>query len=90
MKSKNETTATTEQVTPALVPKLRFPEFQSAGDWTTVKLGSVATIRTEKVGNNICVPMSITSGVGLVSQEDKFGRVIAGDSYKNYLLLAGR
>jgi type I restriction enzyme S subunit len=31
--------------------------------------------------------MSITSGVGLVSQEDKFGRVIAGDSYKNYLLL---
>lgn len=31
--------------------------------------------------------MSITSGVGLVSQEEKFGRVIAGDSYKNYLLL---
>lgn len=31
--------------------------------------------------------MSITTGVGLVSQEDKFGRVIAGDSYKNYLLL---
>ena len=31
--------------------------------------------------------MSITSGVGLVSQEDKFGRVIAGDAYKNYLLL---
>jgi type I restriction enzyme S subunit len=39
------------------------------------------------VGNNDCVPMSITSGVGLVSQEDKFGRVIAGHSYKNYLLL---
>ncbi len=70
-----------------LVPKLRFPEFQSAGDWTTKQLGAVATIRTEKVGNNVCVPMSITSGVGLVSQEDKFGRVIAGDSYKNYLLL---
>lgn len=87
MSSKNEPTATTEQVTPALVPKLRFPEFQSAGDWATEKLGAVATIRTEKVGNNICVPMSITSGVGLVSQEDKFGRVIAGDSYKNYLLL---
>ncbi len=31
--------------------------------------------------------MSITSGVGLVSQEEKFGRVIAGSSYKNYLLL---
>ncbi len=71
----------------ALVPKLRFPEFQNAGGWTTEKLGAVAAISTEKVGLNICVPMSITSGVGLVSQADKFGRVIAGDSYKNYLLL---
>lgn len=71
----------------AFVPKLRFPEFQKAGDWTTEKLAAVATISTEKVGQNICVPMSITSGVGLVSQADKFGRVIAGDSYKNYLLL---
>jgi len=71
----------------ALAPKLRFPEFRAAGDWTTEKLSAVATINTEKVGNMACVPMSITSGVGLVSQEEKFGRVIAGDSYKNYLLL---
>lgn len=70
-----------------LVPKLRFPEFRGAGNWSEEKLGSVAMISTEKVGSNVCVPMSITSGVGLVSQEDKFGRVIAGDSYKNYLLL---
>jgi len=70
-----------------LVPSLRFPEFRCAGDWTTEKLGTLASISTEKVGNAACVPMSITSGVGLVSQEEKFGRVIAGDSYKNYLLL---
>lgn len=82
-----KTKATKDQATTGLVPKLRFPAFQSAGDWTTEELGTVATISTEKVGNNVCVPMSITSGVGLVSQEDKFGRVIAGDSYKNYLLL---
>ena len=87
MSSKTKTTTTKEEARPALVPKLRFPEFQSAGDWTTEKLEAVATICSEKVGNNICVPMSVTSGVGLVSQEDKFGRVIAGDSYKNYLLL---
>ena len=31
--------------------------------------------------------MSITSGVGLVSQMEKFGRIIAGNSYANYLLL---
>lgn len=71
----------------AVLPRLRFPEFQHAGDWTTEKLGAVATISTKKVGNNLCVPMSITSGVGLVSQVVKFGRVIAGDSYKSYLLL---
>jgi len=70
-----------------LVPKLRFPEFRGKGNWAIVKLGSVSSVSTEKVGDNACIPMSITSGVGLVSQEDKFGRVIAGDSYKNYLLL---
>jgi type I restriction enzyme S subunit len=71
----------------ALMPKLRFPEFRDAGAWTTHTLGSVAAISTEKVGDNTSIPMSITSGVGLVSQMDKFGRVIAGSSYKNYLLL---
>lgn len=87
MSSKKKTAATKEEKRPALMPKLRFPQFRSAGNWTTVKLGEVATINAEKVGANNCVPMSITSGVGLVSQEDKFGRVIAGDSYRNYLLL---
>jgi len=72
---------------PALVPKLRFPEFRGAGEWKTETLGSVAKISTEKVGDNTCIPMSITSGVGLVSQMDKFGRIIAGSSYANYLLL---
>jgi type I restriction enzyme S subunit len=47
----------------------------------------MAKISTEKVGNKTCVPMSITSGVGLVSQMEKFGRIIAGSSYANYLLL---
>lgn len=70
-----------------LVPQLRFPEFRYAGEWTTAKLGSLTAISTEKVGDKTCVPMSITSGVGLVSQKEKFGRVIAGGSYKNYLVL---
>lgn len=70
-----------------LVPKLRFPEFRNAGGWTAEKLGAMVSITSEKAGDAACVPMSITSGVGLVSQEEKFGRVIAGDSYKNYLRL---
>ena len=87
MSSKTKTTATKEEPTTALVPKLRFPEFREAGEWTTETLGSVAKISTEKVGDNTCIPMSITSGVGLVSQMEKFGRIIAGSSYANYLLL---
>ena len=72
---------------PQLTPKLRFPQFRKEPGWKTEELGSLATISTEKVGDNECIPMSITSGVGLVSQMEKFGRVIAGSSYKNYLLL---
>ena len=68
-------------------PQRRFPEFREAGAWETVSLGSVASIRTKKVGDNTCIPMSITSGVGLVSQMKKFGRIIAGESYRNYLIL---
>lgn len=87
MNSKQETSDVKDDNKPALVPKLRFPEFREAGDWTTETLGSLVTISTQKVGSNTCIPMSITSGVGLVSQQEKFGRIIAGNSYKNYLLL---
>ena len=72
---------------PKPTPKLRFPAFQGAGEWTTETLGSLALISTERVADKACLPMSITSGVGLVSQQEKFGRVIAGSSYRNYLLL---
>ena len=70
-----------------LTPKLRFPEFQDGAGWISRPLGEVTNPITEKVGENRCIPMSITSGVGLVSQMEKFGRVIAGRSYKNYILL---
>ena len=33
MSSKTKTNATKEDATPALVPKLRFPEFREAGEW---------------------------------------------------------
>lgn len=75
------------EATSALVPKLRFPEFQEAGAWNTKTLGAVSQISTTKVGDRACIPMSVTSGVGLVSQVEKFGRIIAGSSYANYLQL---
>ena len=70
-----------------LVPKLRFPDFRSAGDWHFQRLSDIAEPISERVGTSKCVPMSVTTGVGLLSQEEKFGRTIAGNSYKNYIRL---
>ena len=70
-----------------VVPKLRFPEFRDQGNWRFQPLSDLAEPISERVGAKKCVPMSITTGVGLVSQEDKFGRIIAGDSYRNYIRL---
>ena len=64
------------------VPKLRFPEFRSVGDWHFQPLSDIAEPISERVGTSKCVPMSVTTGVGLLSQEEKFGRIIAGNSYK--------
>ena len=70
-----------------LVPRLRFPEFRSAGDWHFQPLSDVAEPISERVGTSTCVPMSVTAGIGLISQIEKFGRTIAGNSYKNYIRL---
>lgn len=70
-----------------LTPKLRFPEFNGASGWTAKRLGDLVTPIKDRVGNTDCTPYTVTSGVGLVSQEGKFGRTIAGNSLKNYILL---
>lgn len=77
---------TAEKPTP-MVPNLRFPEFSRAGDWHFQPLSDIAEPISERVGMRKCVPMSVTTGVGLVSQQEKFGRTIAGNSYKNYIRL---
>ncbi len=43
MSSKTKTTAPKEKATPALMPKLRFPEFRKSEGWPQQQLGSVAT-----------------------------------------------
>lgn len=69
-----------------IVPRLRFPEFMKAGlDVTT--LGNISSIIKEKAGECEYILMSVTSGVGLIPQKEKFGREIAGDSYKNYVVI---
>ena len=77
---------TVDKPTP-VVPDLRFPEFRSVGDWHFRPLSDIAEPISERVGTSKCVPMSVTTGVGLVSQVERFGRIIAGNSYKNYIRL---
>jgi type I restriction enzyme, S subunit len=68
-------------------PRLRFPEFRDGSGWTAVPLRELADFVTDQVGTRDCVPYTVTSGIGLVSQQEKLGRTIAGNSIKNYVLL---
>ncbi|NVZ07993.1 restriction endonuclease subunit S [Allochromatium humboldtianum] len=70
-----------------LVPRLRFPEFQDAGEWELRKLDEISALINERAGHKKLTPMSITAGVGLVSQLEKFGKVIAGAQYRNYIVI---
>lgn len=70
-----------------LIPKLRFPEFINDGEWSKPKLNRVAEPIEERAGSNIYTTMSVTSGSGLISQQEKFGREISGSQYKNYYVI---
>lgn len=70
-----------------MIPKLRFPEFENNGEWEVEPLGKLSKPIVEKTKGRKFKLMSITSGVGLVSQMEKFGREIAGNSYSNYLVI---
>lgn len=68
-----------------LTPRLRFPEFRE--EWEALPLKDLADIVSDRVGTTSCTPYTVTSGVGLVTQTEKFGRTIAGNSLKNYIRL---
>jgi type I restriction enzyme S subunit len=68
-----------------LAPKLRFPEFRDP--WDEMPLRDLAVPVSDRVGMSDCVPYTVTSGIGLVSQDEKFGRTIAGKSLSNYIRL---
>ena len=78
MSSKTKTTATKEDATPARVPggetqpRLRFPEFQNAGEWESAPIRNFAVInpRREVRPDNIevsFVPMSAVSVDGFLT-----------------------
>lgn len=71
----------------ALVPRLRFPEFRDGHTWEQRSLGALTVPVAGRVGDSDCVPYTVTSGEGLISQEEKYGRTIAGKSLKSYYRL---
>jgi len=71
----------------ALVPRLRFPEFVSAKEWQEYTLDEIADRITEKVGDKQLTTLSISAGIGFISQAEKFSRDISGKQYKNYIFL---
>jgi type I restriction enzyme, S subunit len=68
-----------------LQPRLRFPEFREA--WNIPTLADISKRITEKVGTQSLATVSISAGIGFVSQSEKFSRDISGDQYKNYIVL---
>ena len=70
-----------------VIPKWRFESFDSYPKWDIKKLGCLMEPINERVGDKKYVLMSVTSGVGLIPQVEKFGREIAGNSYKNYYVI---
>ena len=77
----------TRQATSTVTPRLRFREFRKTNVWTTTELIQLSAFVNERVGVTECTPYTVTSGVGLMSQQEKLGRTIAGNSLKNYVLL---
>jgi type I restriction enzyme S subunit len=70
-----------------IVPRLRFQEFIDNEGWIESDLNSIAELIDERAGKNEYTLMSVSSGYGLISQKEKFGREIAGSQYKNYYVI---
>ncbi len=64
-------------------PRLRFPGF--TGEWEEKKLGEVCERLIDKVGGLTLVPISVSAGIGIISQKERFGKNISGKQYKNYI-----
>lgn len=86
MSSKGKATTVAGDKT-ALVPKLRFPEFQDAPAWKPVSLRKASVPVDEPVGERKLTPVSISAGIGFVPQAEKFGRDISGNQYQRYTLV---
>ncbi len=78
MTSKTKTTTTKEETPPALVPKLRFPEFRGAEGWKSIPLSRLAN-RAKQKNRDEKIDRVLTNSAefGVVDQRDFFDKDIA-------------
>jgi len=78
MSSKTKTAATKNEATPALAPKLRFPEFREAEGWKSIPLSRLA-IRAKQKNRDEKIDRVLTNSAefGVVDQRDFFDKDIA-------------
>ncbi len=89
MRSKPKTTATNDEVKPALVPKLRFPEFRGKEGWQDTTLNAIAeAVKERAVQGEEDNVLSLSAEHGIVLQSDFFGKKVAGDNSERYLKIA--
>lgn len=97
-----KTKAMKDRATTGLVPKLRFPEFRGAEEWTNKQLGELFSDRQE-AGRSGLPLLSLMDKEGIVPQEDsnrknnsnsdksKYLRVVPGDiAYNTMRMWEGR
>ena len=72
-----------------LVPALRFKDEngQDFPDWEIKKLNQISYMIKRKSKSDIKDVLTISSKVGFVNQNDRFSRIIAGESLEKYTLL---
>lgn len=78
MSSKTKTTGAMDDNKPALVPKLRFPEFREAAGWKSLPLNRLA-IRAKQKNRDEKIDRVLTNSAefGVVDQRDFFDKDIA-------------
>lgn len=76
-----------EEARPALVPKLRFPEFRGEPAWTQKRLGSLFSQRDE-AGHTKLRLLSLTDKEGVIPQEDSNRKSNANGDLSKYLRVA--
>jgi type I restriction enzyme S subunit len=86
MSSEGKKTGMEEGGKPALVPRLRFPEFRQTDGWMPANLNTISDPVIERAiqGEERNV-LSLSAEYGIVLQSELFGKKVAGDNSERYL-----